>query len=56
MFDPTTIHNSIKKIKKHSVELNEMNKNRKDKYSKEAENDFPRVNEVEKPVVEKEII
>jgi len=50
MFDPTQIHKTVDDIKKQTSELNVLNKNLKTKIEKKKEeNQFPPVDEVEKP-------
>lgn len=55
MFDPTTIHNAVEKIKKQSLELDELNTKLKNNCNKKPCNkEFPQNNEVKKPKVELE--
>lgn len=55
MFDPTSIHNTVKKIKKQSVELNVLSEELKTKCDKEKCNEkFPPNNEMEKPIESEE--
>lgn len=54
MFDPSKLHDTVKKIKKQSTELDELNKELKTKCIKEECDQFPPNIELEKPTIETE--
>jgi len=54
MFDPSAIHDTVKKIKKQSLELDVLNEKLKTKCIKQESDPFPPIDESEKPVIELE--
>jgi len=54
-FDPTTIHNALKKITQHSISLDELSDELKIKCNKQiCKKKFPPQTEMEKPKLETE--